>query len=380
MASLDAEQVQPLVIENGSFLFKAGFAGDDAIRAVFPPVYGQVCSSSAIPKMNEKPWRVADEALSQASRLRLYNVIERGKVLDWFHLECLWRHTFETELRVVPEEQPVLLIESPHTSNADRERKTQIMFETFNIPNLYLENSAVLALTASRRTTGLVLDVGHGVSHAVPVVEGRALPHAIRQMDFAGSDLNEYLRRLLTEAGYSLTAEKDNEVVRDMKEKVCSVALDLEEEIQNKKKSEFRWLSYEHADGRVFGVGIDAFVRTGEALFRPQILQPEAKGLHELTYDAIMKCDADIQQKLFGNIFLCGGTSMMNGISERLQRELALLSPSTNNIEIFAPPERKFSPWIGGSMMASSSSFKESCVSKQEYEESGPSIVHKKCL
>ena len=137
--------------------------------------------------------------------------------------------------------------------------------------------------------------------------------------------------------------------------------------------------SYELPDGQVITVGNQRF-RCPEALFQPSMLGMEAAGIHQLTYDTILKCDIDIRQALYGNIVMSGGTTMYPGIADRMQKEMVAQAPSTMKIKIIAPPERKFSVWIGGSILASLSTFQQMWISKQEYDESGPSIVHRKCF
>merc|ERR1711959_789461 len=126
-------------------------------------------------------------------------------------------------------------------------------------------------------------------------------------------------------------------------------------------------------------IGAERF-RCPEVMFQPDLIGKEQGGIHELTYKSIMKTDVDIRRDLYTNTVLSGGTTMFQGIDKRLTKELTALAPAAVKVKIVAPPERKYSVWIGGSILSSLSTFQEMWISKDEYDESGPNIVHRKCF
>jgi len=364
------DDIATLVMDLGSELTKAGFAGDDAPHDVFPSVVGYPSGGSG-----QK--YVGADATGKRNILTLKYPIERSMVHDWDAAEKLLHYAFYDKLRISPHEHPILVTEPPLNSRANREKLTGIMFESFNAPALFVATQAVLALYASGRTTGIVLDSGAGTSHAVPIYEGYALPHTIIRSDLAGADLTDFLKKIMTERGHSFTTEAEHEIVRDLKEKWGYVALDYDHELEMAESSSSLEKSYKLPDGQMVKIGAERF-RCPEALFQPSMVGMESAGIHEQTHNAIRKCDGDITQDMYANVVLTGGSTMFPGMAHRMQAELDDLAPEGMRAKVEAPPDRNNGVWIGGSILASLSQFDQQLLSNQEYHDNDPSIINRK--
>ena len=372
-----SEEDNTRVIDNGSCMMKAGFSGDDAPRAVFPTIVGRPRVQGIMIGMHQWDPYVGDEAIAKRGILSLRHPIEHGIVTNWDDMESVWHHTFYNELRVAPEERGLLLTEQPFNPRANREKTTQIMFETFNIPFFHQCICPVLSLYASGRTTGLAIESGAGVSHVVPIFKQHSLKHAIQRQDSSnGRDITDYLSKILCGRGYSFTTPAEREIARDLKEKLCYVSLDLKEELSSHIDIERQ---YELPDGRVMTLGNERF-RCTEPIFQPAHVGMSAQGLQDSIHNSIMKCDINLRHYLYRNIILSGGNSLFPGLRERIKKELTLLASTDVRINVVSPPERKYSAWLGGSILASMTDFNKMCISLGEYDEYGPSIVHRKCM
>ncbi|TFJ87270.1 hypothetical protein NSK_001602 [Nannochloropsis salina CCMP1776] len=270
--------------------------------------------------------------------------MEHGVVVDWQEMEQVWGHLYSRDnLNVPSEDHPVLLTEAPLNPLVNREKASEVLFESFNVPAIFLAPQAILSLYASGRTTGVVLDSGDGVSHVVPVYEGFALPHAISRTDVAGRDVTDHLQLLLRRSGYKLHTSAEKDIVRQIKEEKCYLSFDPRKDEEAPPQPD----TFRLPDGTHISMGSERF-RAPEILFQPELIGSEEKGVHECVIQSIMKADLDLRKAFFGQIVLAGGSTLFPGYGDRLLNETRKLAPRDVKIRISAPPERKYSTWIGG--------------------------------
>lgn len=374
METYDVIVNQPVVIDNGSGVIKAGFAGDQVPKCHFPNFIGRPKHKRVMAGALEGDIFVGPKAEEHRGLLSIRYPMEHGIVTDWNDMERIWQYIYSKEqLQTFSEEHPVLLTEAPINPLRNRERSAEIFFETFNVPALFVSMQAVLSLYATGRTTGVVLDSGDGVTHAVPIYEGFAIPHSILRVDIAGRDVTAYLRHLLRKEGTNFHTTAEFEIVKTVKEKACYLANNPQrEETMDTEKAH-----YTLPDGTTLEIGPARF-RAPEVLFRPDLIGEEFEGLHQVLVFAIHKCDMDLRRVLYQNIVLSGGSTLFKGFGDRLLGEVKKISPKGIKIRISAPQERLYSTWIGGSILASLDTFKRMWVSKREYEEEGMRALHRK--
>jgi actin-related protein len=371
--------VQAIVVDNGSGMIKAGFAGEDAPRSYFPSLVGRLRNAKTMEgiAMCVKDCYVGEEAQARRGILTLKYPIEQGIATNWEDMERIWQHSFYNELSIAPEEHPILLTETSFNPKVNREKTCQIMFEEFNCPTMFLANQSVLALYASGHHTGLLIDSGDGGTHSVPIYEGYAIQHAIQRLDLSGRDLTDRLMRLLSEKGYAFNTTEETAALLGIKENICYVAQDFEKELaETPKRVPHVW---HLEDGRSLQVGMERFL-CPEALFQPSLVGMEALGIAEIAFNSVMKCQQELRKDLLENIVFAGGNTLFPQIDDRMRTEMYRLVPGSFKVRTLAPVDRKFSAWIGGSILASLTTFQDSWISRSDYDELGPSIVHRICL
>eukprot|EP01095_Lingulamoeba_sp_RSL-Kostka_P002306 TRINITY_DN13151_c0_g1_i1.p1 TRINITY_DN13151_c0_g1~~TRINITY_DN13151_c0_g1_i1.p1 ORF type:complete len:384 (+),score=101.34 TRINITY_DN13151_c0_g1_i1:122-1273(+) len=371
---------QCVVFDNGSETMKVGVGGEDSPRTIFPNIVGRPRNGITKDNKNEpllKDSYVGEEAQSKREFLRIRFPYENGCVTNFDDMEKVWYCAYN-ELNLAPEENTVLLTEDSLNPRVNREKITQMFFETYNVPSMYSGDKAVLSLYASGRSTGIVFDSGYTNTSIIPVYEGHTIPHLIPRVGFGGYDIHSYLLKISCERGYAWSTYKENRIIKDYLEKFAYVALDFDQELEKASSASFPLKSYELPNGNTIEFGNERF-RCGEIIFQPNMICLDKPGVHELIFHTISLCDPEIRDDLYSNIILSGGNTMFPGIEDRLHNELTKLTPANTDIKIIAPLNRMTSAWLGGSILSTNPNFENMCIDRQEYEEYGPSYIHWKC-
>jgi len=368
----------PIVLDNGSFYSKIGFAGEDQPRSDFPCLIGRPRYQSVMSKSSSEEYFIGSDAQSRRGMLSLNYPIENGVVKDWDVMEKIWFHAFFKDLQISPEEHPMLISEHPCTSKKDREKKTESMFETFDVPAIYLAPQGVLSLYSSGRTSGMVIDIGEGTICTQGMFEGFHIPSTVSRMNLGGRDLTMYMNRLLNANGYSLHTSAEHELVREIKERECYVAEDFHFEEGKSNWSDDLTRSFKLPDGRSITINSERF-QAPEALFRPDLIGRHDLGIHQQLHSLILPLDGSLRAELYKNIVLCGGSSRIQGLAKRLAQELNSIGPKKRDVKIISNSDAGYSCWIGGSILGSLSSFHCLWMTKSEYQEHGAAAVHRFC-
>ena len=316
--------------------------------------------------------------------LLLSHPVQHGAVRDWAELELLWRAALEEASGGAPrasmEAQPLLLAVPAQTPRGAREDAAQRAFEALGVPALHLAPSATLALYATGRTTGLVLECGEGVSAATPVYEGFALPHAALRCDYGGGEVTAALAGLLRRAGVALSTAAEREAVRALKEAAAFVAPEpgrAEAAAAAGGGGGMAPTEYALPDGTKLSLGAELF-RAPEVLFNPALCGLEAPGLGEAVLSAAARCDLDLRRPLLGAIVLAGGGTALKGLPARLLGEVKRGAAPDVRVRVWAPSDRKLLTWLGGSILGSLSTFRGMLVTKEEWDEEGPEALHRR--
>jgi len=346
---------------------------------------------------------IGDEAIANSKTYTLNYPVRKGQVDNWTQMEQLWQHCIFKYLRCEPEDHFFCLTEPPLNPPENREFTAEVMFETFNIPGLYIAVQAVLALAASwtskqvteRTLTGTVVDSGDGVTHVIPVAEGYVIGSSIKSMDLAGRTVSQFVQQLLRDRGENVPSAQSLEVAKAIKEQYSYVCPDLVKEYQKYDKEKDKWFKvYEGIESVrktkfLVDVGYERFLGP-EIFFNPEIFSSDfLTPLPQAIDDCIQSCPIDCRRGLYKNVVLSGGTTMFKDFGRRLGRDLkrfvdARLKKSEQlsgghkakalEVNVISHGMQRYAVWFGGSMLASTDEFFRVCHTKQQYDEQGPSI------
>lgn len=374
----------PLVVDNGTGFVKVGYAGSNFPEHVFPSIIGRpiLRAEERVGKGIIKDVMIGDEAEENRNFLQVTQPMEHGIVKNWEDMRLLWNYTFDEKLKVDPRGRKVLLTEPPMNPKVNRQKMCQVMFEEYGFDGVYIAIQAVLTLYAQGLTTGVVVDSGDGVTHIVPVYDGYAMPHLTRRLDIAGRDVTRYLIKLLLMRGYAFNRTADFETVRQIKEKLCYVSYDLEQDTKLAEETTVLVESYTLPDGRTIKVGSERF-EAPECMFQPHLVDIEQPGVAEMLFGAIQAAPVDVRTDLYKHVVLSGGSSMYPGLPSRLEKEMKQLyltrvlggNPERLNkfkIKIEDPPRRKHMVFLGGAVLADiMKSRQDFWISREEWYEQG---------
>ncbi|TPP67450.1 Alpha-centractin [Fasciola gigantica] len=369
-----------VVLDNGTGTIKAGFASECTPRVCVPnlvgrPRYFNLLTSDPC----FDPILLGSEALQKRGGMTLSSPMLNSLVFDWDSLTRLWDYIFKRELCVDIATRPILITETMFNPLQHKETIASILFEHFNVPAMYVAYQPILALYASARTTGIVVDCGEGSTCITPIYDTYYVKNAACRHNVAGNAVTEYLKRLLPDIGCRLFTSAEHQIVRDMKEKLCYVAANYQTETKNAPNNYHLPVSYQLPDGQNVILATERF-RAPELLFSGSLNGYEYFGIHKTIWQCIQECEPSLRKDMLGNILLTGGTTMFRGFMERLRTEMIALAPTDTPVNVSAPSNRASTVWLGGSILASLEAFQTLWVTRQQYYEYGSDIVNTLCV
>ncbi|CAJ0573767.1 unnamed protein product, partial [Mesorhabditis spiculigera] len=415
------DEVGAIVFDAGSHSFRCGFAGEEFPTSDISSSIGvdeavaMETDDTSITKRERKIYIGTTKNIVPRANCEIKNFMSDGMIEDWDLFEEMMNYAYKDALRTDSSDHPALFSESAWNDKAKREKLTELAFEKYNVPAYFLVNNAVLAAFANGRTSGLIVDSGATQTSAVPVFDGYAVKHAIVRCPLGGDMISEQIEKVLTEQKidvvptYRIKAKEEvNEgepakwtekanlpavtesydkfmrklLLQDMAASVlqlCDVPIDPES-AEKLPSSPYAFPNGFHKEF------LGERIKIPEGLFDLKYLRDvdtsSLMNVSHLAWSSCGMCDVDMRPSMYQNVLVTGGNSLILGFTERLSHDLSQKCPPSARIRLSAPPtsmERRFGPWIGGSILASVGTFQQMWISKTEYEESGRSIVDKKC-
>lgn len=306
--------------------------------------------------------------------------ISDGLIKDWDVLQDVLDQTFREKLQISSKDHPVMFAHSPLITNYMREKVTEMMFEVFDVPGLYLNDTAALSLYCVGLETGLVVESGHATTHTCVVSEGRTLKKTIPKTFYAGKDITKYLSHMVAkrqlETSYTIDIEP---YTKDMKEKMCFVSEDFRADFELAKTTNVYEKTYEFPNNESITLNNERLIPT-ESIFRPNVFGCNCPGIHSQIVRTLKLAEPEARKNACPNIVLSGGNTMFPGFHSRLQMELNRVIPAVLNAKVLEHPDQLYAAWTGGSKMAASESMTSNWITREEYDAVGSAIATVKCM
>ncbi len=363
-----------IILDCGSGYTKAGFSGYGEPSIIMPTVVGY-------PKTEEEgkiedPTKLfyGQKALDNKKVLNLIYPIQRGRITDWDTLEYFLKNLFKNELKIDIKDYGITFHEKIPGSKEQRKKLSELFFEYFQIPKLYINNSYTLCTYGVHYYNGFVLDSGYDYTTIVPVDVGYPYTSCMRIVNVGGKDISNYLEKLLLKKGYDNLSYND---IENIKRKLCYVQLKNYEKKDKKNDKEIiKEFTYELPDKKIIKLDKECFLAP-EILFHPEIIRKEYGGIENAFCHSIYQSDRETNSESNGTIILNGGNTLFPNFIERLTYEIKTEfgGEYKNRIKIPDIPDRENLQWIGTSTFSLCDIFDNLCTTKKEYEEEGPSAM-----
>lgn len=352
------EKPNCIVIDNGSYNMKAGFAGANHGANVY--------FRTLIHSEDDKTFigdTVTGKLINQDCPKIEYPLHSDGVTINFDEMEDIYDYIFRSQMRVDPSENAIIMTEILNNTKRNREKLTQIMFEKFNIPSFYLDNQCFFSLVHEGKSTGIAINCGYGKTRIAPFHSSCLVNDYASTLDIGGKTIDNYLTQLLSERGHRFeNSFQFDENIEKIKKTECFIAEDYQRELSN-----FNGKEYTIFNGDKILLDSIAF-QSCEVLFDPSLVN-QSKGISDVLCDTISKCDDEIKELLFQNIILSGGSSEVQGFKERLEFDIRNQVSEDTKFRIIAPHARSFLPWNGASSFGCYTRFKNLFISKEEYDE-----------
>lgn len=361
-------QMKVIVIDLGSYQTKAGMSGDDIPRHFIKSVFGTLKTFDI--QGHNIDLFIGSEAVEKSDANSLYNPFKNGLITNPDDIDRLLHHIFEKELQINQEKKSVLITTPLNGPQSQRNTIAEILFEKYKIGSLHMSTPTKLGLYTTSKFTGTVIDCGESFTQISSIFDMLTIPQASIVSDIAGSTVTVYLQRAIKDLSYLLNGASGREIVRDFKEKHCFV-------LQKGEIKDPPPLDYTINPTTTVRVGNDRFT-VPELLFTPDKFGLKGKGIPAMIYDSIMRCDISIRAELFNNIVLTGGTTLLEGLQARIQKEMEDILESNEirtPVNVVALPNRGNASWIGGSIVGRLEAYPSLLAYKDEYQELGASLI-----